>query len=139
MNLASKLQFELQFSLGGFQKTIFLREFIAEVGDPQVGSDSGEKLLDIVGALRLLDVVVSTRVEPADLVLRLTQSREQKHRDGPQIFVGLEGAAEPRAVEIGHFEVGKDQVGTRRFARFGETVVTIDGRLDLIPLVPKKG
>ena len=124
----------VSFAWAACEQLVVLGQLAPQVGDAELGADAGEDFLDLLGRLRLLDVVVGPGVQADDLALGRPECREHDHRDRPQIGIDLERLAEGRAVHLGHLVVGQDQLG-RELARLGQPFPAVDGQGHLVAFV----
>jgi hypothetical protein len=89
----------------------------------QVGADPCEDLTLIEG---LGDIVDTAGLESAQLLLGLTQGRQEYDRDGPGCRGGLEAAASLVAIPARHQDIEQNQVGAT-VIRLGEPIHPVAG------------
>jgi hypothetical protein len=70
----------------------------------------GERLEDLVGGVRLRDIVVGAGVEALDAVLGGDPGRDHDHGGLPGTLVGLQGLADLESVDVGEHQVQEDDV-----------------------------
>jgi len=104
-----------------------LRRYFRLGGAPEIGPHTGKKFIH---AERLGDVVVSTGVQRLDLLAFLVTHREDDDR---YLRHGAHSAAQLHAVQVGHGEVGDDQVGRPVLHDFQRHLAVV-GHADLIAL-----
>ena len=98
----------LEDSVGALQFLVFLGQHFLEAADGQVGVDPGDDLFRLE---RLGDVVHRAQLQALDLVLGVGEGGEVDDGDVAQGGVGLQAAADLKAVHVRHHDVQEDQGG----------------------------
>lgn len=139
LNLARQVEFKIHARVGRFEQAIAGGQFATQIGDPQLGSNAGEKLANVVGSLRLFDVVVGAGVQAGQSTFDRSQGGEHHDRSAAQILVGirLERPTKRGSVHLGHLIVRKDQFGLDQ-TRGLQALSAVLGGFDLVAFLPQK-